>query len=151
LQLAKWNKFSLILAITQTELTQYILKFLSKYYLSFLVAIIILVLSLIPINTSVGSGLLDFPHADKVAHFMLYGLLSFILLHELHRNFKGKISIILFTLILCLSYGGMIEIFQSFIDGRSSEAYDLLADFIGSIMAIPAFYLFKRLFGGLYA
>lgn len=127
------------------------MKILFKYYLSFLVAIIILVLSLIPVNTSVGSGLLDFPHVDKVAHFMLYGLLSFILLHELHRNFKGNFSIILFTLILCLCYGGMIEIFQFFIDGRSSEAYDLLADFLGSIMAIPVFYFFKRLFAGLYA
>jgi len=127
------------------------LKFLSKYYLSVLVAIIILVLSLVPIDTSAGSALINFPHADKVAHFMLYGLLSFLLLHELHRNFNGKFSVILFTLILCLSYGGVIEIFQSFIDGRSAEAYDLLADFLGSLMAIPAFFLFKRLFARFYA
>lgn len=136
--------------VYKTALTLYILKFLSKYYMSFLVATIILVLSLVPINTSMGSGIMDFPHADKMAHFMLYGLLSFLLLHELNRNFTGKISIILFTLILCLIYGGLIEIFQGLIDGRSSELYDLLADFIGSVMAIPAFYLFKRLFAGFY-
>lgn len=108
-------------------------------------------LSLIPINTSAGSGFLNFPHVDKLVHFMLYGLLSFILLHDLHKIFNNKSSLILLTLILCVSYGGLIEVFQSFIDGRSGELYDLLADFAGSLTAIPAFYLFRRLFSNFYA
>ena len=114
-------------------------------------AIIIMVLSLMPIGHDAGSGLFDFPHFDKIAHFILYSLLSFLLLYELNRM---KISIYIFVLlpiIICLFYGGIIEIIQIFIEGRGGDIFDLLADLLGAIVAFPIFFISKKLFPNIFS
>ncbi len=109
-------------------------------------AIIIMVLSLMPISSDTGSGLFDFPHFDKIAHFILYFLLSFLLMYELNRIKVGIYTFVLLPIIICFFYGGIIEIIQIFIEGRGGDIFDLLADLLGAIVAFPLFIISKKLF-----
>ena len=116
---------------------------INKYYKSITFAVFITVISLIQFKTSPGSGLFNIPYMDKIVHFILYGILSFLLLRDSGSNLKSITYIII--IFLCLSFGGIIELIQISQPGRSGEFLDLLANVAGSITAIPVFYLYNRI------
>lgn len=95
--------------------------------LTIVVAGSILVLSLIPKPPEILGG---FHLADKVAHFIAYQVLSFLLFTSF---FEGKqVGAILIVAALCILYGGLIEILQIFTH-RQPEIWDLVADLIGAV------------------
>jgi VanZ family protein len=76
-------------------------------------------------------------HMDKVAHMFLYFGLGALL----HLTFKNSDHVFLrkyaaiFAVIFGVIYGITDEFHQSFVPGRSSSVYDLLADGIGVTIA----------------
>lgn len=92
-------------------------------------------------------------HTDKVVHFLMYFGLSLVASIGYVHGEKGHIIIlklILFAFILPMLYGGLIEILQHyFIEGRSGDWFDFMADCLGSLAALPLAlyyrsYIFKR-------
>ena len=95
--------------------------------LTIVVTVSILVLSLVPSPPEIPGG---FHFADKIAHFIAYAVLSFLLFTSL---FEGKkLSTVLLVAALCLAYGGLIEILQIFTH-RQPEILDLTADLFGAV------------------
>lgn len=85
-------------------------------------AIAILVLSLVPVSTSLPST-----GWDKTNHLLAYAALGFLG----HRAYPGHKVVVLAAL---LTYGGFIEVLQSFTPDRFAEWGDLLADGIGLLL-----------------
>ena len=71
---------------------------------------------------------------DKLAHFLVFGLLATSILripYFLGKHWRG----ILLTILIVSSYGVMDEFRQMFTDGRSVEFKDWVADTGGAILA----------------
>ena len=95
--------------------------------LTIVVTVSILILSLIPKPPEIPGGL---HFADKIAHFIAYAVLSFLLFTSL---FEGKkLSTVLIVAAACMVYGGVIEILQTFTH-RQPELWDLTADLFGAV------------------
>jgi len=95
--------------------------------LTVIVIISILVLSLMPKPPEIPGG---FKFADKVAHFIAYAVLSFLLFTSF---FEGKkLSTVVIVAAVCLIYGGVIEVLQTFTH-RQPEILDLTADLLGAV------------------
>lgn len=79
------------------------------------------------------------PNLDKAVHFFMYFGLSLVASVQYIYIKKGNIStfkLIIFALIVPIIYGGLIEILQEKYFNRSGDWFDLLADGLGSILAI---------------
>jgi len=95
--------------------------------LTIVVTVSILILSLIPKPPEIPGG---FHFADKIAHFIAYAVLSFLLFTSL---FEGKkLSTVVIVAAACMVYGGVIEILQTFTH-RQPELWDLTADLFGAV------------------
>lgn len=74
------------------------------------------------------------PHVDKLIHLALYSVLGFGLVWALRATrFRYHPHIVLIATAVCVFYGATTEFIQSFVPGRSAEAFDLVADGIGGI------------------
>ncbi|HYE53559.1 MAG TPA: VanZ family protein [Chitinophagaceae bacterium] len=81
-----------------------------------------------------GSGFLRIPHADKIAHLVLFGgLMLFWGLYFIHRH-GGLQQRVLWTIFFIISlYGVGVEFFQvNFIPNRSFDIGDIVADVCGA-------------------
>lgn len=118
-----------------------------RAWLSFLPAALymalIWVLSSMPLQISFE----PVPYQDKGVHFVEYGVLAILLNKALRNNFRGA------SLRLTASYaaGGTVlwglldEIHQAYVPGRSSDAFDLLADTLGAAAGTLVYALAIRL------
>lgn len=95
--------------------------------LTIVVTVSISVLSLLPSPPEIPGG---FHLADKVAHFIAYAVLSFLLYAAFPEGKKITTGVIVAA--VCLIYGGVIEILQTFTH-RQPEIFDLAADLLGAI------------------
>lgn len=80
--------------------------------------------------------------SDKLAHAVVYGVLTWLLLrayHQSHQGFSGNVP----ALIICcisISYGILMEFVQyQFIPGRFYEVDDMLANAFGCIIGWAVF------------
>lgn len=77
----------------------------------------------------------DFPNGDKVGHFILFGILTFLLdltlFQTLPRTDRKRIAVII-GLILALLIG-LEEFSQKFIPLRTFSLFDLFASYVGVI------------------
>lgn len=85
-----------------------------------------------------------FEYADKFAHVLVYMVVGFMFARLLSAgpSLKGRYSIIVpVAIILSGIYGLSDEWHQSYVQGRSAEALDLVADLVGgclgSFLIIP--------------
>ena len=78
---------------------------------------------------------------DKLVHFIMFFGLSGVASVNYILVRKGNIIIlklIALAILVPILYGGLIEIIQKeYIDGRSGDWYDFLADALGSLASIP--------------
>ncbi len=89
----------------------------------------------------------DFANADKLAHFGVFAVLSFLMIRGflLKSPFFGlKNKKIMLTLVITIMYGGLIEYAQSFIPGRSIEFNDMLANGFGSMIGLFVYLFLKK-------
>jgi len=91
-----------------------------------------------------------FPGFDKFLHFSAYGLLGLLFFRLFHRTLNRNLKqILLISIIITTLYGISDEIHQSFIPARSADIYDILADFMGSVVGATIYmkgviYLFVK-------
>ncbi|WP_159083954.1 VanZ family protein [Saccharobesus litoralis] len=106
----------------------------NPFYLAYLAcAIIVFTVLFLRTVPQVANGI---PHLDKIAHFGIFFILTFLAYRALKDYF----------LIACaaiVAYGGLIEIAQSFVPHRSGSWLDFAADVMGVIVFIGALELFK--------
>jgi len=76
------------------------------------------------------------PYLDKVAHFLIFGLLATLILRT---RKSSSWSWTLTALIITSGFGAADEFRQSFTPGRFVEWQDWLADTLGAITAICAY------------
>lgn len=108
---------------------------LKSYPLSVLSVVVIWVLCLIPIPET---PLSDINMIDKWTHFVLYGGLCAIVWAEYGRQHTRPLNkqAWIFTLLLPVIMGGLIEIVQATCTGgtRSGDIMDWVADNIGVVL-----------------
>ena len=80
-----------------------------------------------------------FPGADKVAHAVMFGFLTLVILTELMK-YKGWMSLSLpligLVSLLCAVFGIVVEVVQEAMGlGRTFETLDILADSAGAVIA----------------
>ena len=119
--------------------------------ISFVWAIIILIISGVPGDSIPQSPLWKIPQFDKIVHFGLYFPLGFFLAAEfsLTKNKKINRYRIPLTLLIVGIYGGLIEIGQDYLFvNRSADIWDFLADLLGGSLGMLLFthFLGKRFF-----
>lgn len=77
---------------------------------------------------------------DKVIHSSIYFLsASLIYLGFIRFNFRNPVSLgmLVFILVLCISYGGAIEVLQYyFIPRRTGDWFDFMANSTGAIVSV---------------
>lgn len=88
-----------------------------------------------------------FSFQDKIAHTILFGILGFLITRAFYfgtNDTLRKNAIVLGILVGTL-YALSDEIHQLFVPGRSADIIDVLADFVGIIVA-QLFFVYKRKF-----
>jgi VanZ family protein len=103
-------------------------------------AILIGVLSFMPVDDFNSQKWFNFQHQDKILHLLFYGFLSFLLFRSISTYLsKSKPGwlIYLLTFLIILFYGLMIEIIQDrFTATRQGDIIDMLFDLAGYFIAM---------------
>jgi len=87
-------------------------------------------------------SLSPFPHADKIGHFVMDAVLSFLCLNALTH--KGKFKYVI-ALLLSISYGILMECCQeAFNGGRHFDYFDIIANIIGALSGALLFLIKKK-------
>ena len=85
----------------------------------------------------------EIPLIDKWAHFIFFGVFSFLWLLSLRT-----VSVVRMAVVLCLSIlvGWLVEYLQGALTflGRSQDNVDTLADGIGGLLGVIVFYALRR-------
>ena len=91
-------------------------------------------------------GFFQINNIDKFIHFIFYFLLSVSFQSSLFRITLNKKQQTLITLILVISYGLIMEVFQFyFTSDRSAELFDVMANTLGCILGILIFPFLQKL------
>ena len=105
------------------------------------------ILFLIPLDST--SNDIDIPFFDKVIHVGLFAVCSLLLFRARmhHKSAKSANRLLIIQVIFSmLIFGTLIEIAQSTMGlGREGSIYDLLADFIGSLVGYFLLLLLQKL------
>ena len=119
------------------------LKYFLQYKFSILLAGFIALVSLIPSSSMPESRLFAISYLDKVVHFGMYGLFSFVAFLESRCRQNCRLyHLVLALTVLLLSAG--IEVLQATVVAtRSAEWFDLLANAFGLIGGYVAFRVLK--------
>ena len=80
-----------------------------------------------------------------LAHFVLYLILGVLLLNALNYNKQKRNANFVFALLIIVLYAISDEIHQIFVPGRAFQIYDLLIDFLGSLIGINALLMYSNL------
>lgn len=112
------------------------MKFWSKF-LPALWAVIVFALHLVKVDIDPEREKL-IPHADKLVHYGMFAVLAFLLVRSWKfHNSNVKIKSLVFIVIICLLYGGLMEYLQSLSNGRrDGDVLDWFADVAGSISGV---------------
>jgi VanZ family protein len=108
----------------------FFMKWLTVLFTVFIIAVVILA-----DNGKLASlhFIYDFPNGDKAGHFILFGILAFLLdltfFQALPRADRKRVAFMI-GLVLALLIG-LEEFSQKFIPERTSSLFDLLASYIG--------------------
>jgi VanZ family protein len=112
-------------------------------------AILIFIGSALSGDTLNGVKLINIPGIDKLVHFTWYFFL-FLFIAAGTYKWQGKLSVLfaVIILILCIIYGGMLELLQgSVFIKRSEDIFDFIANSAGAIIASIFFsYLYRKRF-----
>ena len=85
---------------------------------------------------------LSFPLKDKVMHMAAYGLLALLVYRACRMTWPGKLSpvqLLVISVLFASLYGLSDEFHQSFVATRQADGYDVLADFLGSLLGAAGY------------
>ena len=119
--------------------------FFKTYYLTVIVAVAIVLLSVLKFDKV--SASIHIAWADKVVHFIMYFFLGTILFLEGSGYHKKQLSILylLWSGIILVLFGALMEFIQKFISYRSASLYDIFANMGGILFAIVCFIFISTL------
>lgn len=88
----------------------------------------------------------EIPGVDKLMHMAAYGFLAATMLVAFSDQQKntGPKRVVWLTVLLCVLYGISDEFHQSFIAGRSSSFFDVLADCAGAALTAALWYRWRK-------
>ena len=121
-------------------------------------ALIVLILSALSGEKVSQLPLVNIPNMDKVVHFGMYFMFTFLMMWDFARYKNGIYTwkqIIFFSLLSAIIYGGLMELLQSIPTlHRSTDIKDFLANSTGAMVAVllfkPASAFIKRLLPAYY-
>lgn len=87
-----------------------------------------------------------FPHADKVVHAVLYGVLLWLFRSTFASSVSSRCWVPA-SLGLTFGYALIDEYHQSFVPGRSPDIADLVADLFGAVLATVLLVVAARIRG----
>jgi VanZ family protein len=119
-----------------------------KYFIpSILIAVAIAYGSLTTGNNETVKKFFNFDIPDKLIHAFFYFLLSLSLIYPvLIKNYRVHFNTLVLFFMIFL-YGILMEIIQYFfIEGRSGEFYDVLANTGGILLAFLIMWIYKTKF-----
>jgi VanZ family protein len=75
---------------------------------------------------------------DKFAHMAGYVLMGVLAVRAVHGGLPARVTSrgALIAMLITVGYGASDEFHQSFVAGRTADAFDLLADGIGGVIAV---------------
>lgn len=120
------------------------INFLKSFWKSIFWAILVVVLSTLSGNKVDEIPFMNLPHADKVAHFLLYFVFATLFIHDLiHYKRLNRLQkqILFIALLVIISYGGLMELLQGGIKSihRSEDLFDFMANSFGAVAAAIIF------------
>ncbi len=114
--------------------------FIKQQKYTLLWSLFVLVVCLIPGNEIPSSPFINIPQFDKIVHFFFYFILSFLFLFSLGKPLNSFNY--LASILYCLVLGVFIEFIQHYyIPNREGDIFDVLANFIGSLVGLFFFVL----------
>lgn len=118
--------------------------FFKTYFLTLIVAVLILLLSVLSFDSVSESMTIKIP--DKLVHAIMYFGMMFVLLFEESGYFKRQLSILclIWSAIIVSLYGALMEFIQYFISYRSASLYDILANIGGVIFSLLCFLIISN-------
>jgi uncharacterized membrane protein len=75
------------------------------------------------------------PLYDKIVHSIAYGFLAFLIARAIVRITSPRAAAIA-ALVIVVAWGGLDEIHQAHVPGRSADALDFIADTIGALIGL---------------
>ncbi|OQY53059.1 MAG: hypothetical protein B6230_01360 [Desulfobacteraceae bacterium 4572_89] len=84
------------------------------------------------------------PNIQNLLHIPLYGTLVFLWLRSFSGSGKITKQMIVYSLIITISYGCLDEIHQSFVRGRYGGIMDILLNILGTISGIIFFFYLQE-------
>ena len=108
---------------------------LINYKFTVLAVILILIAILMPANDIPSVGI---PGIDKVVHCGMFGFLTLCFYGEYYYKHKARPKDLCAMSIIGV-YAALTEFMQHFVEGRSCDFIDWLADISGIILAVIAF------------
>ena len=120
-------------------------KIVANYYRSIILAMIIMVLSLSSTGSIAPQKIPEIPHIDQFVHFLFYFAFSFILLLDFNKTFFTFYPGIIVPVIICLLYGGLMEMIQYYIPYREAEMADLIFNLLGTGIGLVIYFAWKQI------
>ncbi len=121
--------------------------FIRAFWKSILWATIIFLLSSIPGKNLDKANIFDLLYIDKLVHVFLYFILTILLIPGFKKfvNFLSERSYLVYSLVISLFYGMIIEIFQLYVfHDRSAEFMDIVANLAGALIATFYYAFFTK-------
>jgi VanZ family protein len=122
------------------------IRLLRKYLPSILIAVLITWLSLADSNTINPGRLFNFPDSDKIAHFLIYGLFTLILLMD-SCSWKIFERIYYIIIVIPVILGVLMEALQYLLTNyRQADFFDFLADLAGIACAALLICIIRKVY-----
>lgn len=127
------------------KITDKILSKFPPYILTLAVGLAICWLTLVP-RPLPETDIKLFPHADKVAHFVLFGAFATAVFLDLWRKSGRSGKLCAFVgIVASIIFGGAVELLQGAMElGRSADIWDFVADTAGAVIAGACCFYFTR-------
>ena len=124
-----------------------IIKFFHSFYKSILVFLLILIASTIPADEVQEVSWLNIPDFDKIVHFGMYFLFSFVLIYDFLKSKPAlsTIRIYMIAALFAVVYGGSLELIQAYLlKSRSGDIIDFLFNTAGVVLAALLWMILKK-------
>ena len=89
----------------------------------------------------------NIPLADKLAHLLIYSLLSFnwLWFYYVYDKYHISVKVVFVILVVCFLYGLFIETLQHyFTESRTFDLYDIVANEVGCMIGLITFWSIKK-------
>lgn len=144
--LQRYTKFSYLCRVLLKKSPYMLLLYFRRYPITFLLALAIVLLSLLPIPDV--RMTVEVPLMDKWTHMVMYGVLTLVIWLEYiraHRQMRG-LRLLLLAFLAPIAMGGALELMQAYLTTcRSGEWLDFVANSIGAVVGAGCGLLASRL------